>query len=687
LENIFVLDAGNIFWVMIVALTLAWSLLVVWRVVLLNGKERFGIDQWLKRDTLRGRDLFWTAIPTLSLFVCACVEKRQLADISWWKWLGDAFLGAVIAYVAGFFGLVISITLAPQYHKPAQDRFHIPFPYCKKILTWADQFRLIPSINPNRIAQWNLQHIPEDLRAGYLDHDGHLYPGHWLILMLLVISLPIYFAVGAFKEARLGMPSSVPALSYILVGMLVANWVLSMLSFFLDRYRVPLILPILLFCTLGGQFPQSDHYFMVRDGILLPPVSPAEALAGRQRVHPQSFSQNQNGAILVVATAGGGIQAAGWTARVLTGLQEQCSASKANFADSVAAISAVSGGAVGTLAFVNQYDTRNTSPGFHATPDELTKIIDLAEAPALSEVAWALVYVDPFRALFPYVRLSAEQKTLDRGFALEETWRNRGSINAYLSNWRDGVAEGKRPAVIFNATVAETGQPLLLATTDFNTGSTIPARQTFAQAYPNCDIPVVTATRLAASFPFVSPASRPLSDRPEYHIVDGGYYDNFGVDSLAAWLDQALSDKNLTPKPDVLFVQIRSFPQDAFSGASNKGWFYQSYAPVTALMSVRTTAQLVRDRENLELLQAKWGESAYHASIKFATFVFQGANAPLSWELTKNQRDDIETKWNETLNPREDVIGSQENNEALRTVRAFCSSKPSEVPASANAPR
>jgi len=384
---------------------------------------------------------------------------------------------------------------------------------------------------------------------------------------------------------------------------------------------------------------------------------------------------------VVVATAGGGIQAAGWTARVLTGLQEQCSgiSSDANLADSIAAISAVSGGAVGTLFFMNQYRIAGEARGFHPNADELREIVEKAETPALSDVAWALAYVEPSRILLPYLRNSGEEKVVDRGFVLEQTWRNQGSINAYLSNWREGVVDGWRPAVIFNATIAETGQPFLLSTSDFDTGSKVPTRQTLTQAHPNSDLPVVTATRLAASFPFVSPASRPISSRPEYHLVDGGYYDNFGVDSLVAWLDQGLSSLSEKKEklPDILFIQIRSFPPDAFPGATSKGWFYQSYAPLNALMSVRTTAQLVRDREELELLRHKWLAKG-NVRIDEAEFVFPGKSAPMSWELTAQQENEIQDQWKTTL--------SDPTNGNLQAVLSFCRLHGSQSPDASVAP-
>lgn len=676
LENLFVLTPENIFWVMIPALTLAWSLVVVSRVVLLNGKERFGLDLWMKRDTLTGRHLLCGSLPMLSLLVCACWEK--LHDVTWapwWKWLGAALSGAFIAYIAGFVGLVISIGFAPHYEIPADKRFDIPFPFSKSILRWAESLRLSHRI---LLPRWDLKRLPPDLRCGYIDHDGHLFPGQWLVFVLLLISVMIFDIVGLYKGLRLGLPSNVPAIAYILIFMLVLNSSLSMLAFFLDRYRIPLVLPIALFCTFGGQFSVSDHYFAMHDYTPTEAASPSETLSVRAPKFPQPI--RANGAVVLVATAGGGIQAAAWTARVLTGLQEQCPPTPGRtFADSIAVISAVSGGAVGTMFFVKQYEVGGITSGFHATPIELQSIVEQAETPALSDVAWAIVYVDPIRIFFPYLRLSGALKTRDRGFALEQAWKNRSSVRASLSEWRDGVGQGSRPGIIFNSTLAETGQPFLLTTTRFEIGDAKPSRMTFDRAYPNKDIPIVTAARLAASFPYVSPATRALTGRPEPHFVDGGYYDNFGVDSLSSWLDQALLGLAKGHRPDILVIQIRSFPTTDTPTLLDKGWFYQSYAPVDALLNVRTTAQLVRDRDELQLLEKKW-LALDEVHIKFATFEFPGKKAPLSWQLTEEQIRAIEGEW-------QNIVKHGDDNVDLTTVRSFCNPRLVETPQTAGTPR
>lgn len=346
----------------------------------------------------------------------------------------------------------------------------------------------------------------------------------------------------------------------------------------------------------------------------------------------------------MIATAGGGIQAAAWTAQVMAGLEDQIGSRGAvSFAKSVALISAVSGGAVGSMFYLNLFHPDKPG-GFDR--ESLKGLTEKAAASSIDEIAWALLYRDFRRIFLPYLDLSPEKKLIDRGYMLEESWRDRGNIQENLSNWRRGVAEGLRPAAIFNATIAETGEPILLTTSEMSIGSNTLRRRSFYELYPNTDLPVVTAVRLASTFPYVTPAARKPSSQPEYHLVDGGYYDNYGISSLVAWLDEAFVglQREKNPLPPILIIQIRSFPDDAGAKPTNTGWFFQSYAPLNALLSVRTTGQFVRDREELVLFVEKW---ANRTSVHVASFEFEGHNAPLSWSMNPAQQADIAKQWAE----------------------------------------
>src|SRR6202041_3488450 len=159
-----------------------------------------------------------------------------------------------------------------------------------------------------------------------------------------------------------------------------------------------------------------------------------------------------------------------------TGLQSELQRRFPNdpvsFADSIALISSVSGGAVGTLFFANQYATLPGQVGFVASGHTLQTIVETAEKPSLNDVGWALAYADFWRVFFPYAK-GEQDKLIDRGWMLEEGWRKSGNIQGTLGDWREGVKEGWRPALIFNSTIVETGEPLLLTTTDIRpTGPT-----------------------------------------------------------------------------------------------------------------------------------------------------------------------------------------------------------------------
>ena len=169
---------------------------------------------------------------------------------------------------------------------------------------------------------------------------------------------------------------------------------------------------------------------------------------------------------------------------------------------------------------------------------------------------------------------------------------------------------------------------------------------------------VATAVRLAASFPYVTPAARAFLPGGQYHVVDGGYYDNYGVASAVEWIDEALTAAE-EPRSPVLVIQIRSFPNDPQPNPATRGWVFQAYAPPKTLLGVRTAAQLVRDRTELMLLRERWRERQGDRDvppIRFAGFQFQGENAPLSWKMNPAQIQEIGQQWKDIFqtNP-EDV--------------------------------
>jgi hypothetical protein len=109
-------------------------------------------------------------------------------------------------------------------------------------------------------------------------------------------------------------------------------------------------------------------------------------------------------------------------------------------------------------------------------------------------------------------------------------------------------------------------------------------------------------------------------------------------------------------------LQIRSFPADKEAKPTKKGWAFQLYAPVKGLLSVRTTAQLVRDRDALTMFARRWEPAEAEtpqAKIHFATFEFGGfqgnerdkaIDPPLSWAMNPSQIQAVKDDWNIRVN-------------------------------------
>ena len=648
LQNLFLLTPLGTFWSTVAALVLSWSVLLTSRLVLLNGEERFDLPQAMLSINLRARSVFGIMLLALPTILGPFTQKSDFGftDVDLKSRAAAMVLGILFAYVFAFLALLVAVLFAPMGTQTAAETFPA-LAFMRRLLRRADRYHGFFQAWVSRLCRWLRGHLSPSLWQGYLNPaDGLLWGGHWLALTFAFATALLYFGLNLYRRAFLGEPSPVSALAFVLLLLLNMNWVLASVAFLLDRYRVPLIAPIVILCVAGAQPPSSDHYYSVQRGVLIEPIRPEEVLDAR-------FKQNKP--IVVIATAGGGIQAATWTAQVLAGLEEQSRIWKTpSFADSVALISSVSGGATGAMFYLNLY---HPDRGVRFDEEGLKRLTQVTSESSLDDIAWAMVYRDFPRIFFPYMNRSSEDKLLDRGYMLEESWRNRGNIQANLSNWRLGVKQGHRPATIFNSTIAETGEPMVFATSDLNPSDEAIHRRSFYELYPNTDLPVVTAVRLAATFPYVTPAARALSTKPEYHMIDGGYYDNYGISSLIAWLDEAFHclQNAGKPLPDLLVIQILSFPDDALNPPTNRGWFFQAYAPLEGLLSVRTTAQLVRDREELALFAQRWAKTPHQGStaerIQFASFQFNGQNAPLSWSMNAEQKAEIRRKWGEFATP------------------------------------
>jgi len=511
----------------------------------------------------------------------------------------------------------------------------------------------VAALEQARPGAWFLHHIAGGNPYGFADHISAA------IAFLMTFVLWVFLGVYGYRS--LGKPKTVPALASFYLLVMMVTWMLGGLAFTLDTWHLPLLLFIVVYGMITALTSPADHVYRL---VPLAPESapnPADALLATGAP-----------AVIVVAAEGGGIQAAAWAAQVLAGLRAKFGS---RFDSALRMISSVSGGSVGSAFYLD----------WLLHPTSAKNPVESASDSSLDEAAWGLAWPDFLRAILPWFFAW----TIDRARAIERAWSNNGSsdpgqerLTHALSTWRKEITAGpKIPAIIMNSTVVEDGSRVLMGTTALERCLAPLARIDAAELNriddTVMDISAATAARLSASFTWVSPAARVEKNSRRPHLVDGGYYDNYGMATLVEWLDEALNGavNRQASLPRILVLQLHCSPVEGdeadrqrreaigrlgFSAAmraparnaaagntelkhGNRGWFFQLFAPIQAVLGVRSAGQIAHNDIELDLLQAKWKQKG--VDIETVSFVFPDKNAPLSWHLIQEQKDAIRAAW------------------------------------------
>jgi hypothetical protein len=583
----------------------------------------------------------------LNLFATHLVSNGSEKEARSWSVIDSGMLLGLIVGVVGFLIGEALICLVKEH-------LDVPPPQVVELV---------------REVQSSLQWLPPQFRDGYLGNDGKLVAesGHLGAVLLLVATGWLYLL---FRKRSLAPLCALGLLTIALV------WLLSGVAFFFQVFRIPTLLPLLVWLWLSSRHPQADHFYQIQSTV------------GREL--PDGLSLNflrQSGPekrILVVAAAGGGIQASAWTAKVLTGLKQACDDDVPEmFEKSLRAVSGVSGGSVGLMYFLAAQARGIANAGEAA---------QAAAKSSLSEVTHALAYEDLGRAFCPFL---IKQIFRDRGQALEKAWINNASANhgyadelrtATLRAWTEATAAQKLPAVILNSTIVEEGQRLAFSTVPLPTKPGFEGFCEFTALYPGYDISISTAARLSAAFTFVSPAARPASpqsatelkkifsapksvlNNENLHLVDGGYLDNSGITALIQFLRQKLIDLRKSsidslPK-QILVLLIDAFPLSEQQYVKpHRGTFFQFWAPLLTLFTVRSAAhdamaqrELSLFKQALDDVELGWVDFRFSAAVRGSESQQVGTEPPpLSWHLTKAQQKAIIDAW-EVMKPKTDQV-------------------------------
>lgn len=513
--------------------------------------------------------------------------------------------------------------------------------------------------------------------------------GRTLIYALILIGM--YGLLLVFADTVQEWLSPVSAVYFLVI---VWGFIFSAITFVFDRHRVPLASVLLIYFGFMTLWRESDHFYAIRplpEGTRSPSVLGSTTL---DRENPETLDNNkvfglparvlgaasaralgadgEEKPVVIITLAGGGIQAAAWPLAALEAIETAVP----GFHKSVALISGVSGGSVGAFYYTAAY--RGGPDAGHATQ----AATEAAMASSLSDITFATLRDDFFKAVAPILYLPAGRSVLrDRGLALEQSFLAiagdpqkepaqqllpphlpgtlPGANYPTLMSWGQEAEKGIRPALIMNGTIVETGERLAFSTVPCSVQT--PGAVEFLHRY-NADVSVATAARLTATFPFISPAARPIvtdapmpSDGPLpktqvipgaahwstfphggsfHHVVDGGYFDNSGVAGAMAWLNEAceqlaqagpITDKTTgkaryqLPKK-LIILQMSGFPVRADSpnqkevavdaGQRSRGTLFDFISPAQTVVGIRNGVQATLASQLVKLFKQRWSKTS-----------------------------------------------------------------------------
>jgi len=440
-----------------------------------------------------------------------------------------------------------------------------------------NNMRVAPETTPARPGLWILRKIPKPL---------------------LIIPVIVFFLVAityTFVPGELNPYIRTPTVVFLFLS--IALSIVSALAIAADQVRLPLL--FLAACWLAvGSYWNSDAQLNVLNNTIPPKMLTVDGMIEQK----DNDLKEEETPLVIVATAGGGIRAAYWTASVLGRIQDNAP----NFRKQVVGISGVSGGTLGAATWIlslTNADYHDGEPKWsHQQMVKLALDHDfLASALGglfFTELLQNLILIPPkiYSPIWPFKDRGGltEERIPDRGETLEAAWEvgwcrvieikgdcgDRTSKTHAVDNNRKKIGGFHKAIgdIWYRRNKLESDLPMLFANgTDTFTGkrvitAAVKTDGAFQDSFDFLDISKVdmrlaTAVLNSARFTYVSPAgwirshatAKDGNEKPYYdelRIVDGGYFENYGAETAYELARRVLAKTNRK----LVILQITSDP-------------------------------------------------------------------------------------------------------------------------------
>ena len=272
--------------------------------------------------------------------------------------------------------------------------------------------------------------------------------------------------------------------------------------------------------------------------------------------------------MVLIAVQGGASRAGYWTAVALANLREAANAKGVDIDPHIFAMSSVSGGSVGALGYAAMLKTAPDAPDFKL------RLLRFAGHDVLGGALTGMLFPDLLQRFLPVTFLPDRAETLERSW--EDAWasidpKSPGAalMREPFLNLAPKAGEPWRPVLIVQGASEDGGRRFLTSGVKF--GCDEIDADDFLDSVRH-DVAVSTAILNGARFPWISPggtfsAARCGADgRVTDHVLDGGYFDGAGAETLREMvraLHAIRAEAHETDPLNIVFVLIGYRNSDA----------------------------------------------------------------------------------------------------------------------------
>ena len=340
--------------------------------------------------------------------------------------------------------------------------------------------------------------------------------------------------------------------------------------------------------------------------------------------------------VIVAAAEGGGIRAAYWTSLVLHHLADAPEPG-VMFARRLFAISSVSGGSFGAAVYAGLRRDPTSSPPRAQIASEILQERFLAPMVA------KLVSGDLLQWFLPMpVRRFDRSSAMETAFAAAYNEHvHHDSMVEKFTEFRP-VDSDDVPVMLLNTTSVQLGRRIVASPYRWPLSDVSVEEQDPIDFHSltGRDVSVATAVHNTARFPYISAAGRLRAKNGENlgHLVDGGYFENTGADTLLDLLRYLKQSASPLSVRFIVVVLLNSPPELHLNDPARIPWretasLGEAFSPLRALLQTRIARGDLALRRLREVVEP--GDV-----VEFRVCSDSGLReAPLGWQLSQEMVD------------------------------------------------